>query len=332
MTPNPIPADPESPPAAFKDRRAGLVVFGILTVFLGALCALLVPLMVFGQTLARAAGGAGAAGTNPSILPVVLIYGGLAVLLIWLGIGSMLARRWARALILIFGWCCLALGVVSMVAMVLVLPSLLHFSRPPGRPALPAGAETAILFFPLLFLGFFLILIPGVWVWFFGSRDVKATCESRNPQPSWTDACPLPVLAVSLWLGLSVPGMFMSFLSFRAVVPFFGVVLTGPAAVLACAVMIVVWGVAAWQLYRVDLRGWWLVVIACVALTVSNFITYSRVDLATLYELMGFPASQVDTMKQIRWLSGGALRWITTGIMVPILAYLIAIRRYFPSR
>ena len=329
MTQNPVPDDPASAPADFKDRRTGLIVFGILTVFLGALCALLVPLMVFGQSLARSAGGPGAAGAPPSLLPAIVTYGGLAVVLIWLGISSMLARRWARALILIFGWCCLTLGVVSMAAMILVLPSLLRLSPSPGRPALPAGAETAIMVGALLFLGFFLVLIPGVWVWFFGSRHVKATCEARNPQPSWTDACPLPVLAVSLWLGLSVPGMLISLLSYRAVLPVFGVVLTGPAAILGTAGMVLVWALAARWMYRVDVRGWWLVVGVFLLFGISNFITYSRLDMAAIVGQMGLPESQVDSMKQIPWLSGGALRWITSGFMVPILAYLIAIRRYF---
>ena len=41
-----------NPPAvSFKDRSTGLMVFGILTMLVGALCALLVPLMFFGQMM-----------------------------------------------------------------------------------------------------------------------------------------------------------------------------------------------------------------------------------------------------------------------------------------
>ncbi len=32
----------------FKDRKTGLVIFGILQILLGALCALMVPLMILG--------------------------------------------------------------------------------------------------------------------------------------------------------------------------------------------------------------------------------------------------------------------------------------------
>ncbi len=40
-----------------------------------------------------------------------------------------------------------------------------------------------------------LIGAPIVWIIFYSRRDVRLTCEWRNPKPSWTDACPLPVLA-----------------------------------------------------------------------------------------------------------------------------------------
>ncbi|MFO1458156.1 MAG: hypothetical protein U1G08_02015 [Verrucomicrobiota bacterium] len=328
MSPNPIPADPASTPATFKDRRTGLIVFGILTVCLGGLCALVVPLMLFGQAMARTAAGGTAAGGTPSMLPIMASYGGLAVVLVWLGIGSLLTRRWARALILIFGWSFLVVGVISMIAVGLLLPGFLRSGQPGGTSTLPAGAETTVMVIILLFLGFLFVLIPGIWVAFYGNRNVKATCEARNPAPSWTDACPLPLLAVSLWLGFSALGMPMSFLSYRAVLPVFGILLTGPWAVLTSIGLTLVWGLGAWWLYRREARGWWLVVGAFLIFGISNFITYSRLDPIVIYEQMGFPATQIDAMKGTPWMSGDTIRWLTTAVLVPILAYMVAIRRY----
>jgi hypothetical protein len=92
----------ETTAPTYKDRSTGLMIFGILTLLLGGLCGLFILLMLAGQaSLAR---------MNPAqanvaaILPAVAIYGVLAVALIWLGIGSIQARRWARALLLIFSW------------------------------------------------------------------------------------------------------------------------------------------------------------------------------------------------------------------------------------
>ena len=41
----------------FKDRRAGLILFGIVEILLGALVALMVPLLGFVAALGGAAGG-----------------------------------------------------------------------------------------------------------------------------------------------------------------------------------------------------------------------------------------------------------------------------------
>ena len=83
----------------FKDRQTGLIVFGILEILLGCLCALLVPLMIWGQAMsAQATGGA---PNFRMAIPGALVYAMLAVALVWLGIGSMRFRRWARALLLI---------------------------------------------------------------------------------------------------------------------------------------------------------------------------------------------------------------------------------------
>jgi len=39
-------------PTPYKDRSAGLVIFGILTVLMGCLAALFIPLMLLGQAAA----------------------------------------------------------------------------------------------------------------------------------------------------------------------------------------------------------------------------------------------------------------------------------------
>ena len=76
-------------------------------------------------------------------------------------------------------------------------------------------------------LGVFFIALPKVWIFFHNSRHVKATCEARYSVTRWTDACPLPVLALCLWLLVSAPMML--------VMPVTG--LTGTAFCLAIAAM-----------------------------------------------------------------------------------------------
>ncbi len=85
-----------NPPApAYRNRSGGLVFFGILTILLGCLCGLFIPLMLLGQKMAAAQGHGAEAQPLSMMLPVMVMYGALAVALVWLGIGSILARRWA---------------------------------------------------------------------------------------------------------------------------------------------------------------------------------------------------------------------------------------------
>src|SRR5208283_4838121 len=94
----PVESTPSPPP--HTDRSAGLIVFGILTILLGCLAGLFVLLILVGA--AASAKATSAPATFSTILPAISIYGVLAVALVWLGIGSIMARRWARALLLVF--------------------------------------------------------------------------------------------------------------------------------------------------------------------------------------------------------------------------------------
>src|ERR1035438_4494880 len=114
---NPVILPIEAAPLpAYKDRSTGLMVFGILPLLLGCLAGLFVPLMLFGQMMAAEAPNAPPTNTAV-ILPAVAMYGCMAVALIWLGIGSIKTRRWARALLLIFSWSWLGIGVFMTAVM-----------------------------------------------------------------------------------------------------------------------------------------------------------------------------------------------------------------------
>ena len=69
-----------------------------------------------------------------------------------------------------------------------------------GQPQLPPVAKLMIVLIPFLMMGFVFVLLPIAWVLFYRSRHVQATCEARDPVARWTDACPLPVLALRVCL------------------------------------------------------------------------------------------------------------------------------------
>src|SRR5271156_3567557 len=104
------------PPLEFHDRKTGLIIFGVLLILLGCGAGMLVPLMLLGAMLP-----VHAAGVEPTpirlLLPGVFVYLLLAVAFIWLGIGSLLCRRWARALALIIAWTWLLSGLMVLPCM-----------------------------------------------------------------------------------------------------------------------------------------------------------------------------------------------------------------------
>ena len=316
----PIKSTPLS--VGYKNRSTGLTVFGILTILLGCVCALFVPLMIFSQVMASRA--TGAPPNFSVILPSLSIYGVLAVALVWLGIGSIKARRWARALLLIFSWSWLITGIVMTVGMTYWLSRILLVDS--------TGTRTAIrmmLFSMLVMSTVALVILPSIWTFFYASRHVKATCEARDPVFRWTDACPLPVLACSLWLIFCAPMMLITPLTGHAVIPFFGTFLTGMPGALLYLVGAAVLIYGAWAMYKLNRLGWWLIFAALCAFFISNILTYARHDVTELYRLMNYPEAQITMIQKSGFFTGNRMMWFMLFSTLPFMGYLIFIERFF---
>jgi hypothetical protein len=333
--PNPIVPPAAIPPApAYKDRSGGLVVFGVLTILLGVLSSMMLPLMLLGQFI-NARNPNVPATSLAMLLPGLLVYAGLAVILIWLGIGSLKARRWARALLLILAWSWLVIGVMAMAFMVALFPTMLaniNRNMPAGQPGMPPAAMAAIMVVTGLILGFMFILIPSVWVYFYGSRHVKATCEARDPVPRWTDACPLPVLAVSLWLWCGVPMFVLLPVAYHGVAPFFGSFIQGVTGGLFYLSLAAIWAWAAWRLYRLDVRAWWVLLVALVLFSVSSLLTYAHHDIVEMYRLMGYPEAQIEQIQKSGLMTGNRVTWLAGCCMLPFLGYLLFVKKYLRAK
>jgi hypothetical protein len=332
QNPGAAPVETTPLPMPYKDRSVGLIIFGILTILLGCLAGLFVPLMLFGQAMSAKATGAPA--PISAILPAMSIYGVLAVALVWLGIGSITARRWARALLLIFSWSWLIMGVLAVVFMAFFIPKMLAnlpatgTPGQPGHPAMPPAAMGVVIVVMLLVSGVFFVILPAVWTFFYNSRHVKATCETRDSVTRWTDACPLPVLVLCLWLVWSVPMLLLTPIVGHGVMPFFGMFLSGVPGAMFCLAIAAIWSYAAWSLYKLEQRGWWLILIALCVFMVSGLLTFARHDMLEMYRLMGYPEAQIEQMQKSGLLVGNRMMWLMSFFMLPFLGYLLFIRKY----
>jgi hypothetical protein len=316
---------------AYYDRSTGLMVFGVMTIALGALAALLAVVTVL--SLAMATLVPNAQVTPAAVLPGICIYVGAAVVLIWLGIGSIKARRWARALLLIMSWSWLIVGVFDIGIMAFILPKVLsNLPMPQGPDHTPIpvqpGVVTTIVIVTMLFMGIFMVVLPGVWLFFYSSRHVKLTCEWRDPVVRWTDLCPLPVLGLCLWLAFTAFTMLVMNAMPYLAAPFFGMLVSGIAARAVYAVMGLIWFGAAWLMYRLDSRGWWLALAGCLAFTISAMLTYSQHDIMEMYRLMHYPEEQLAQIEKTGLLKGNMMMWFTPLFMLPLIGYMAFIKKY----
>ena len=328
----PHDAPPEAVAPEYRDRSVGLILFGILEIILGSLCCLMfVGVLVF----AAMPSSVGVQGMKPGMLLMAMsVYAFAGIGLIWLGIGSILFKRWARALLLIISSVWLAWGCVSLPfigwSMMKTMSAVSFAGAGAGAGAGQAPRfETISLVVALVFLSVFFIVIPVALVLFYRSSHVKATCDVRDPNPRWTDRCPLPVLAVPCLLVVSSVWIALFPFTGMAVIPLFGILMDGlPAGVMMFALALgFLWIARSW--YRAQLKGWWILFTVVVLLGASNLITFTQVDLAELYQKMGYTQQLIDTIRSQGMMNGNFVVWMSLLWMVPALSYLFWVKRYF---
>jgi hypothetical protein len=305
--------------AGYKDRRSGLLLFGILGILLGLLCVLVLAGLLISAALAPQL----SATLSPRLIGYsAVLYAGIAVSMIWLGVGSILCRRWARPLWLIVAWTWLLTGICLVAFYVLFARDV--FAEAAGSPRSLPG-----VIFSAVFIGIFFIAVPGAMVLFYRSTHVAATCAERDPRSRWTDRCPMPVLALSVWLFLGTLSLLSTPIAYGSVMPWFGFLLSGTPAAILLLVSAALGLYLAWGLYRLKIAVWWLTIAVFTFFTVSAAFTFLSVDLTDLYRLAGYSKEQVEQLGSLRFFTGGAVVWWLAVFYVLFLIYMIWIRKFF---
>ena len=329
---------PPPPAAAFRNRRVGLIVFGIALILAGAVCALFVPLVLLGGFMAQAS-GAGAEWRM--LVPSLTLYALLAVAFVWIGVGSLAARRWARALALILSWVWLLTGVITVGMMALLFPMMSEMlagaaaagAASKGRGVAPMpdeGMAAVILVITLAVMAVIFVIVPGVLVLFYRSPHVRATCEAFDPRPSWTDACPLPVLGLSLSLAFMAIFSLPSIIAYGGMVPMFGTVLTGFTGIAVTGALAGLWGWCAWATWRMRIAGWWAAFLSTVLMTLSGAVTFATVDLIEIYRRAGFPEEQMQVLEDFR-IDGRLMAGAMIALTIAVAAWMLSVKRHFAA-
>jgi hypothetical protein len=328
------PLLPEVP--TYRDRGTGLVIFGLAQVILGLLAALMVPLVALGAFMSRLSPG----GTmRPGqFLSGVATYAFMAAALLGLGIGSVQKKRWARALTLVTAWYWLIMGTLVTVLLTAVLPVTMRTAlaqmKQSGPNAPSPEVSTAVmavmLMVVIIFMAFFLVVVPIAFVVFYSLKDVAETCRHRDPVERWTDQTPLPVLFASVVLFTGAMYLLVTGVT-TPLFPFFGRYLTGVAGAACFLAMGALDVYLAIALFRLQSAAWWIAICTLAIRLFSMALTYARADMMTAYSKLGMSDAQLQMMNSSPMLRGHVLLWWSLISMVFFFGYLLWLKRYFKA-
>lgn len=331
---------PVAVPSPYKSRRGWLLAFGVIEILMGCLFLLMIlfsAYIFFGPPAAKMASGAMAAGPmSPHALLAFagLQYGLMAAVFITAGIGSIRCRNWARILMLVVSSLWLGIGILGAIAVAVIFPIFLR-QQPVN---VPPGILSAVMVVMGAFMIFLMVLLPGVFLFFYSRKSVRATCLAQNaahiPGPGAEETLgqgfPVPLAILGALQALGALTVFS--VLFMRVVFVFGVVVHGAAAVLFFLTFSVLSGYAAWAIFRKKLIGWKIGLFITGLGVINGLVTYLRhPDMLHLFREMGYSEQMLNLSSQFPQFQ----TIFSIGSIVVASAYLVFVlytRKFFAPR
>jgi hypothetical protein len=308
----------------FKDRSVGLTIFGVVGILVGTCCALLIPLMFLSVALTDSVAGGGVDAR--SAWSASGLYGVMAVAFVWLGVGSIRARRWAAELMLSLSWIWLLTGLCSLVIGILVVPAMIRELG--AESSLPPEMALFAVLVSFCVIGLLCVVLPGLFVLFYRSPQVEATCRARHRDPEWIDSCPRRLVTLMVvWVLLAVSALLMP--AYNFFFPFFGVVLTGSAGAVLWAFVLALCVALAFGTCRRALWAWWGGMALTLAGTISSILVVLRLDLTEIMTLMHLTEDQLAMMDTLPVLDAWVMALGALVVWGTFVVYLMTLRRFF---
>ncbi|MDX9973042.1 MAG: hypothetical protein RBU21_08640 [FCB group bacterium] len=325
----------------YHDRSAGLMIFGLIQMGLGIIAILFCGLLGFSVTMSSM-GGAMPAEAMRALIPMwvmtaIMMVAG-AALLTTLGVGSIMARRWARSLSHALWTTALAYGVLMALMWLFMATSfgtmmqesmqaqMQRSAAASGQPA--PTSPPAMASFMMVFMIVFSLLIgvglPLPFVLFYRSKHVKATCEWRDPVPRWTDSRPAPVLVAGFLMFMVATTVIQQTASNEF---YIGVVVPGLAGVIGAIVLTLALLAAGVGLMMKRMWGWGLATL--LAILQSAVWGYAAVTGNTaMFNTSLLQLNNVATGAAAPEFMGHSLWGLTLGF-VALTGFLFWLLRYF---
>jgi hypothetical protein len=274
-----------------QDRSRILALIGVPLLLVGLACAVLGPVEIYCFYLFSDGGPFYYEGFGfgsfmfGNIAWQIIGYYLIALLCIPLGYAHLKTRRWARtvALTLLYSW--LVLGVPLTCVFLFILFSSKDLS--------PVVALFAIVLLALSYL-----LVPGLLIRFYQSRDVRWTFETRDPSSYWIERQPLPVLVLCFLLifytiVLHVP------IFFRGIFPLFGTWLSGLEGIVVITISILSLAWLTWGVFRLRAWAWWGSLVYVGLLTLSSVLTLATSSLDEMLAILSFPPTEMEALQGV---------------------------------
>jgi hypothetical protein len=312
---------PIEPPDPGKGAR---ILVAVVEFILAGFCLLLLPFVVLMASFATTMPVDQRPATSGLAMSAVVYLAG-AAFFITMGIGTIRARRWARALMVVASALGLTGGVAACVAVILLLPRVLSGSSR-GGAALPGPATFIVLVLVLGIVFTIYVLLPGGFLAYYVRPSIREEFERLDPEVRWTDLCPLPVLAVALVLGYSGVASILTALAGSAL-PLFGTVVKGPAMIPLGLLLAAAYAFAGWKTYHLEMVGWWSAVGMMLFWGASFVVTLLVLPPDRLFAAMGVPATQTSSMDDLG-LTRMMLPLMVLSVLL-MLGYLAYVRRFF---
>ena len=304
----------------YRDRRPILAVIGGLLLLIGIAAALLGPLEMYCFYLFSEGGRFHYEGFGfgslmfGNIASQIIGYYLIAMVLIPLGYGHLKVRRWARTLALTLVGFWLVVGVPLIVVFSFVAVASKELSL-------------AVVLIMLVVLALSYLVVPGLLIWFYRSRNVRLTFEAKDPQTYGVERFPIPVLVLcSLYLFYIVVLHILIF--FNGIFPLFGVLLVDLQGILLLDILIACLACLIWGTFRLRTWAWWGSVICFGLLTSSSILTLCRCSLSDILSSMKFAPTEMEALQGLPfqgWLMAafiGIPLLLTLGLIILSKRYL----------
>jgi hypothetical protein len=323
-----LPSSPAIAVTQYKDRRTWLVLFGIVALLIAAFFGFLVAVMM---AMPRITGNRPLPPGLPHVFWVSISVGYLLLGLCFVtgGIGSVLAKNWARLLMLVLSWCWLLCGIFAVIGQLIFMVAGRNFGTAPiqNEQLSPHFFHLVQIFTSIVTLIVF-VLAPLTFIIFYTRKSVKATCQRTLSVAERERTAPTAIWVLVALLGLHALALFWTATLFPAIA-FFGVFLTGWGARVVLIALGVVWAWLAWSCYRRELRAWWIAMGLSVFFGLSNLITNLRHTVDDIYRVMNIPtpsAPLVALYSSMTFRVGFGILFL-----LAYLGFLLYTKRYFPE-